>query len=83
MAKQVEDTVSSPNVVVWPLAVKHLQQVADIEFRKAAKSPNEFERGRHAGRGEMAEELKNLPEALAVLAEEDERGKRRGNEQAQ
>ena len=61
------------NLVAWPAARKYLGEQAGREYRLAAKGTTEFERGRRAGRGEMCEELINLPEALAVLAEEDKR----------
>ena len=63
------------HVVVWPLAQAHLRALAVKEYRLAAKESTEFERGRRAGRGEMAEELQNLPEAMALLNQEDERAK--------
>ena len=72
MAQQVADT-GVINVVSWPAAVPHLQKLAVMGYRSAAKAPTEFERGRFAGRAEMAEELLTLPETLAVLAEEDAR----------
>ena len=59
------------NVVAWPAAQRHLQALATKEYRLAAKAPTEFERGQHAGRGAMCDELMFLPEALAILAEED------------
>ena len=78
MALKASDTGSvASTIVAWPAARRHLSDLASREFRQAAKAPTEFERGRHAGRAEMAEELQNLPEALAVLEEEDEREKRR------
>lgn len=66
-------------IVVWAEARKYLDALAVKEFRLAAGSASEFERGKHAGKAEMAESLRNLPEALAVLAEEDQRedGRRR------
>ena len=66
------------HVVVWPLAQAHLKALATKEYRAAAKESTEFERGRRAGRGEMAEELQNLPETMALLAQEDERAKDEG-----
>ena len=72
MAQQVGDNVNT-NVVSWPAAIPHLNRCATRDYRLAAKAPTEFERGRFAGRAEMAEELRNLPETLAVLAEEDAR----------
>ena len=66
------------HVVVWPLAQAHLKALAVKEYRAAAKESTEFERGRRAGRGEMAEELQNLPETMALLAQEDERAKDEG-----
>lgn len=77
MAQNQSDTEGVANVVAWPAARRYLSDLASREFRQAAKAPTEFERGRRAGRGEMAEELQNLPEALAVLAEEDERERKR------
>ena len=71
---QSSETVST-GVVVWPVAQKYLRELSHREYRMAAKSPTEFERGRRAGRGEMCEELQNLPEALAILSNEDERVK--------
>lgn len=75
MAQRVPDNkgVEVSNVVPWPAARKHLKDLAEKHFRLAAKQPTEFARGEHAGRAQMCEELMNLPEALAVLAEEDER----------
>ena len=70
MAGQVSENVNT-GVVVWPAAKKYLVELASKEFRLAATSPTEFERGKHAGRAQMAEELQNLPEALAMLATED------------
>lgn len=67
------DQRQNVTVVAWPAAQAHLRLLASRSFRLAAKGTTEFERGRHAGRGEMCEELMNLPEHLAVLAEEDER----------
>lgn len=61
------------NLVPWPAARKYLEGQAGREYRLAAKGTTEFERGRRAGRGEMCEELCNLPEALAILQEEDKR----------
>lgn len=75
MAQNSTDT-KSINVVAWPAAKQHLAMLAARDYRLAAKAPTEFERGRLAGRAEMAEELQNLPEALAVLEEEDERGRK-------
>ena len=69
---QVTDTVNV-NVVAWPAARKYLADLAAREFRLAAVSATEFERGQHAGRGKMCEDLQNLPEALSMLAEEDKR----------
>ena len=69
--------VVSVNVVAWPAAILHLDRLAARDYRLAAKAATEFDRGRLAGRAEMAEELKNLPEALAVLAQEDARESRR------
>lgn len=71
MAQQV-NTVTT-GAIAWPAARKYLVELAVKEFRLAATSPSEFERGKHAGRAQMAEELQNLPEALAMLTEEDER----------
>ena len=76
MAINQSDT-ETVGLVAWPAARRHLSALASSEYRLAAKAPTEFDRGRHAGRAEMAEELRNLPEALALLAEEDEREKRR------
>ena len=70
MAINREDTVDV-NIVVWPTAKKFLSALANKEYRLAAEAPTEFERGRHAGRGKMCEELQNLPEALALLEAED------------
>lgn len=71
----MKDSGQNVNVVVWPLAQAHLRDLAAREYRQAAKEPTEFERGRRAGRGEMCEELQNLPEALALLNQEDERAR--------
>ena len=57
MAQQVGDTVNT-NVVSWPAAIPHLNRCATRDYRLAAKAPTEFERGRFAGRAEMAEELR-------------------------
>lgn len=73
MAMEGRENVS---VVSWPMAQRYLRGRASAEYRLAAKGTTEFERGRRAGRGEMCEELVNLPEALAVLAEEDEKERR-------
>lgn len=70
MAIEARDTIAT-NVVPWPAASRYLHSRANAEYRQAAKASNEYERGRHAGRGEMCEELTNLPEALALLEEED------------
>lgn len=76
---QTETVPVQTGVVLWSEARKYLDALATREFRLAAQSGTEFERGKHAGKAEMAETLRNLPEALAVLAEEDERenGRRR------
>lgn len=73
--KVTQNVVSTPNIVLWPQAQGYLRDLAGREYRQAAKGTTEFERGRRAGRGEMCEELLNLPEALAMLNEEDERAK--------
>ena len=69
------DNVTEPTnaLVVWPQAQAYLRRLASREYRLAAKGPNEFDRGRRAGRGEMCEELLNLPEALSMISEEDDR----------
>lgn len=69
-AQRVENRVET-SLVAWPAARVYLQGLAHREYRLAAKAPTEFQRGEHAGRAAMAEELQNLPEALALLAEED------------
>ena len=73
----MRDDHHNVGVVAWPVAQRYLRERATQEFRLAAKGQTEFERGRRSGRGEMCEDLMNLPEALALLAEEDERETRR------
>lgn len=72
----MDKTAHNVNVVAWPAARRYLQDLAHREFRLAAKASTEWERGRHAGRGEMCEELQNLPEALALLEDEDRKERR-------
>ena len=77
MALKSGETVDVSNLVPWPAARRHLSDLASSEYRLAAKAPTEFERGRHAGMAEMAEKLMNLPQALAILNEEDDRERKR------
>ena len=72
MAQNGTDTVNV-SIVAWPAARKHLAMLAAKNYRAAARGTTEFERGRFSGKGEMAEELQNLPQALALLEEEDKR----------
>ena len=76
MAANVLDT---GNVIAWPSAKRHLEGLAQRFYRQAARADTEFRRGEFAGRGQMCEELMNLPETLRVLEEHDAHEREQGD----